>query len=396
MPTQQTPLRILVLSAYDAASHCQWHKTLAALMPEHKWTVLALPARYFSWRIRGNALSYAFTQRATLEASYDLILATSMVDLSTLRGFVPAIADTPTVVYFHENQFAYPQSEQQRRNAEVQLVPLYSALCADRIVFNSAFNRNSFLAGADALLKQLPDHVPKGLMPLLEAAEVIPVPLLKVAPQQKCSEAPILEILWNHRWEYDKGPGLLLELCKQIATERLPCRMHIAGQQFRQEPPEFDQIRALLKQHCETLGIDYGAHGFVESAEAYETLMAFCDVVLSTAIHDFQGLAIQEATLRGCAPLAPADLAYPEYLPADNLYTRAVSECETAQNILRQLKQWQGFKSRGVALPQLTFDTLTSGAVIDRYRDAFAAAIAAHHSKSPDYSARSSNGKTTF
>src|SRR5690554_445672 len=101
-----TEMRILLLSAYDAVSHQYWRKGLVNALPEHDWTVLSLPARYFSWRIRGNSLSWAFGERERLQQPYDLVIATSMVDLTSLRGLVPSLARTPCVVYFHENQFA--------------------------------------------------------------------------------------------------------------------------------------------------------------------------------------------------------------------------------------------------------------------------------------------------
>ena len=101
-------MRILLLSAYDADSHIYWRKGLVAHLPEHQWTVLTLPGRYFSWRMRGNSMSWAFSEYETLSQPYDLVIATSMTDLSALRGFVPSLANTPTLVYFHENQFAYP------------------------------------------------------------------------------------------------------------------------------------------------------------------------------------------------------------------------------------------------------------------------------------------------
>jgi hypothetical protein len=111
-----------------------------------------------------------------------LLIATSMVDLSTLRGFIPALAaKLPTLLYFHENQFAYPTRDAQRNNAEIQLVPLYAALCADSLVFNSEYNRSTFLAGARALLRRLPDYVPKGLLAAqLEQSHVLPVPVLQL------------------------------------------------------------------------------------------------------------------------------------------------------------------------------------------------------------------------
>jgi hypothetical protein len=70
------------------------------MLPEYHWTQLALPARHFSWRLRGNGLSFAFEETEILDGDYDLLIATSMVDLSTLRGFHPALANLPTLVYF--------------------------------------------------------------------------------------------------------------------------------------------------------------------------------------------------------------------------------------------------------------------------------------------------------
>jgi len=101
-------MRILLLSAYDAASHKQWRQALVSNLSEHDWSVLTLPDRHFSWRIRGNALSWAAEQEKTLQQPFELIIATSMVDLATLKGIVPRLAAIPTLLYFHENQFAYP------------------------------------------------------------------------------------------------------------------------------------------------------------------------------------------------------------------------------------------------------------------------------------------------
>ena len=111
-------LRILLLSGYDAASHRLWHENLARMMPEHEWTPLALAPRNFSWRLRGNALSFAFGERETLSRPYDLMIATSMVDLSTLRGFMPALAAIPTLLYFHENQYS-KQNKVKRLSTEL-------------------------------------------------------------------------------------------------------------------------------------------------------------------------------------------------------------------------------------------------------------------------------------
>ncbi|MDO9476987.1 MAG: DUF3524 domain-containing protein, partial [Pseudohongiella sp.] len=132
-----TDRRILLLSAYDAGSHQQWRQILCDMFPHYHWTCLSLPARHFSWRVRGNSLSWAFNHRRELTDNYDLVIATSLTDLASLRGFVPELARIPTLVYFHENQFAYPATAQQHASIEPAMVNLYSALCADHVAFNS-------------------------------------------------------------------------------------------------------------------------------------------------------------------------------------------------------------------------------------------------------------------
>jgi len=331
--------------------------------------MLTLPARHFNWTIRGNSLIWAFQESEILQQPYDLIVATSMVDLSSLRGLVPTLAFIPTVLYFHENQFAYPHGDQRLDNVEPQLVPLYAALCADRIVFNSHYNRDSFLVGAAELLRKLPDSLPAAIGSRLHNSQVIPVPVpTHTAPRAESpAQRDLLEVIWNHRWEYDKGINLLLALCMQIHTDGLPVRLHIAGEQFRKSPPEFTAIDSLLDQHAAALGHTRGQFGFVENPADYAALLARCDVVLSTALHDFQGLAIQEACVAGCTPLAPQALAYPEYLASAHLYPLAASNAATAAIICQRLQAWQSAKKQGIALPLQALDNYTDAHLQPRY-----------------------------
>lgn len=335
--------RILLLSAYDAMSHQLWRQRLCSLFPEYHWTELCLPPRHFSWRIRGNSLIWATTEKALLEQPYDLLIATSMVDLSSLRGFIPKLAQIPTLVYVHENQFEYPDNRSNRTNVEQLLVPLYSALCADTLAFNSAYNRNSFLKGARSLLEKLPEQFPDSIIDTLTQSIVLPVPLPNQAQPKITDPVPSkapLSVVWNHRWEYDKGPGLLLECIRQIAVRSLAVQLHIVGQQFRQQPAEFEEINTILNQHAKDCQLDRGRFGFLPDKSDYAALLASCDVVLSTAIHDFQGLAIQEACLHGCLPLTPDALAYPEYVSAENRFPVLASNKATAKLAVDKLENY--------------------------------------------------------
>lgn len=369
---------MLVLSAYDATSHRLWRERLAALFPEYAWTQLSLPPRHFDWRVRSNSLHWGLSDAPELDAEYDLLLVTSMVDLAALRGLRPALARLPSAVYFHENQFFYPANDnaeaRRRQNIEPLLVPVYSALCADAIVFNSAFNRSTFLSGLKLLFNSLPDALPDQAWQRLQRSVVIPVPVA-IEPPTAPSASPgddVLEVLWNHRWEYDKGPGLLLAVLQALRQQNVPVRLHLAGQQFRRQPEEFAQIMQLAGELCRARQLAPGQAGFVEDMADYQQLLEQCDVVLSTADHDFQGLGIQEAALRGCSPLVPDDLAYPEYLPRHCRYERLETYSATAAAVARRLAALYKLKQIGQPLPLPDLDRFCGTAIREHYQDLFA------------------------
>ena len=308
-------MRVLLLSAYDAHSHRRWREGLVAAFPEHDWTVLALPPRHFLWRVRGNSLSWAFGERDILVQPCDLVVATSMADLSALRGMVPSLAVVPTLVYFHENQFAYPDRRAQSPN-EPRVVSLYTALAADRILFNSEFNRQTFLNGVQEFLGNMPDRVPPEIPATIrEKSAILPVPLEQAwyaANTLTPADAP-LTIVWNHRWEYDKGPERLFAALMKLQQAGVDFRVHVIGQQFRDQPPVFAEMREQLAPHI-------ASWGMIEGEEEYRRVLCKSHVVLSTALHEFQGLAVQEAVACGCVPLVPDRLAYPEFFGPEFRY----------------------------------------------------------------------------
>lgn len=363
---------VLLLSAYDAVSHRLWRERLCASFPHWQWTCLSLPPRHFAWRIRSNGLHWAYAEKEVLQGDYDLLIATSMVDLATLRGLCPQLAEVPTIVYFHENQFAYPAGRQRPDNIEPKLVPIYSALCADRVLFNSAYNRQSFLQGVDSLSRSLPDPFPEKALVQLQAAEVIPVSLpANPESNKEATDPEWLTVVWNHRWEYDKGPGLLLAIVQACIQKQLNICFHIVGQQFRDQPDEFDQIHQLLQQQ-----IPRGLFGYLPEQE-YRALLPQCDVVLSTALHDFQGLSIQEACQAGCTPLAPNALAYPEYLPEQCLYARSEDDEKTALLVTEKLEALGKQKNIHGVLPKVDLQSFSEENVKAQYLRLFSEIIAA-------------------
>jgi glycosyltransferase involved in cell wall biosynthesis len=352
--------RVLLLSAYDGPSHRYWREQLVQQLAEFDWTVLTLPPRHFSWRIRGNALSLAYSQQALLQQPFDRVVVTSMVDIATLRGLVPSLARVPTLWYCHENQFAYPQTEHAHASIEPQMVLMYGALACERLAFNSAYNRDTFLQGVDALLRKMPDAVPAGIVEMLrEKSEVVPVPLQEAAFHQrvarKTADDP-LWVVWNHRWEHDKGPERLLALVQKLAREASDVSIiwSIVGPQFRRRPPEFAVLEACIGNQPRWQLKNFG---FCDENE-YRELLRGADIVLSTARHDFQGLAVLEAVAAGCTPCVPDRLAYREFIDEGFRYDSGDDIEAEASAAANMLLQWAELRRRGQALPQCNVDCL--------------------------------------
>ena len=141
-------------------------------------------------------------------------------------------------------------------------------------------------------------------------------------------------LLWNHRWEYDKGPDRLLKFLQALDQRSMPFRLSVVGERFRSYPKAFDRIREQFG-HC----IEHW--GFLESREDYDHLLRQADIVISTALHDFQGLSMLEAMASGCVPLAPDRLAYREYVPElcryDSHEQDAEREAEAAADSLEAM-----------------------------------------------------------
>jgi glycosyltransferase involved in cell wall biosynthesis len=115
-------------------------------------------------------------------------------------------------------------------------------------------------------------------------------------------------IVWPHRWEHDKGPDRLLELAREHTT-KLNLRWIILGEQFSEIPESLKIFKDEFQDRIDHIG-------YVESKGEYWKWLAKADWVLSTADHEFFGIAVVEALFAGCLPWLPEKLSYPELLPA--------------------------------------------------------------------------------
>lgn len=339
-----TNLDVLALEPYAAHSHLALLDGLAR-WSRHDVRVLDLPARAWKWRMRTSSLHFARVLAGAPPP--DVLLVSDYVNLAELLALLPPPwRDVPAVVYFHENQLTYPLREGQERDHHFGLVHLHAALCARRVLFNSRFHHDAFLGALAALLARAPDVEVADIPDRIAArAEVLPIGIdgEAGAPRSQGIEEP--RVLWAHRWEWDKGPEALLDAMRALVARGERFRLRLGGQRFREVTPAIAALRAELGERVEDRGFD-------PDPQAYRDALGECHVVLSTARHEFFGIATLEAIRAGCLPVLPDDLAYPELLPPDLcdderfLYAREEGPVPTLRRALAAVREGRWLEER--------------------------------------------------
>jgi len=293
----------------------------------HRFSLLTLPGRHWKWRMQGGAISLAGRARRASQdaAGPDVIFASDMLDLPLFLTLTRhETIGAPSIVYFHENQLTYPLPPGVERDLGYGFKNLCSAVAADAVFFNTAYHLDEFLGAASALLEMMPDEVPGGLIDEIAGkAKVLPLGCdlsrLDEHHDVACRESeagrwgsvadgPL--VVWNQRWEYDKAPEVLLEALLTAKRTGHCFRLALAGDDHLPPAPRFADVRAAL-------GDSVVHWGYLQDFSDYASLLWSADVVVSTAIHEFFGVAIVEAIYCGCRPVLPRKLSYPEIIPAE-------------------------------------------------------------------------------
>jgi len=314
-------LDIWFVEAYDGGSHRAFRRSLEH-HSRHRFNSFTLPARFWKWRMRGAAAWFADLMNTTGGDLPDLLLVTGMTNVADLRGLLqPPLDRTPVLLYMHENQLTYPLSPQEEFDFHFGFTNIISALAADRVVFNSAWHRELFLAALPEYLGRMPEGVPRGVGPRLAAVsgdlpvgfEREPLPTdhypryrggrcdPDAGPTWPRGERPLL--LWNHRWEFDKRPDWFTGAVMQLLDDGLDFDVCLLGES-RGNEKTFDDLRQRLGPRCL-------AAGHVDSRQDYEAWLARADGVVSCAAQGYFGIAVAEAIHAGCYPVLPRDQVYP-------------------------------------------------------------------------------------
>ena len=304
-------LKILVLEPYYGGSHRAFIEGWS-VHSRHKFVVLNLPAYHWKWRMRHAAVT--FSERLRCEPSHecDAIFCSDMLNLAEFRGLVgqPWVS-LPAIVYFHENQFTYPVREEHERDLHFAMTNVTTALAADQVWFNSEFHRRDFLTHARELLGRMPDFQPLPGIDAIERKSFIHPPGIEAFPQRGVRRSGPMRIVWAARWEHDKAPEEFFAALAQLRARGVDFRVSVLGESFADVPDAFGHARRTLADH-----IDHW--GFLASRAQYRAALTDADVFVSTARHEFFGIAAVEAIAAGAFPLLPARLAYPELLPAED------------------------------------------------------------------------------
>ncbi|XP_072730281.1 tRNA-queuosine alpha-mannosyltransferase isoform X5 [Ciconia boyciana] len=383
-------MSVLLIEAFYGGSHKQLMDLLQEELQDD-CVLCTLPAKKWHWKARTAALY--FMQTVPTSTNYRILFASSVLNLAELAALRPDLGKLKKVLYFHENQLAYPVQRCQERDFQYGYNQVLSCLVADVVVFNSAFNMESFLTSIGKFMKLIPDHRPKDLekiirpkchvlyfpvrfpdvsrfMPehklahlekvigvkrngdayqreglpgqqksralgalmknsnahresgLCEAQpglcttqhEGLPSPLAepaslttseasestnpcqeedkhhltfnlsKILSGQDYQQRP-LHIAWPHRWEHDKDPETFFKVLLKLKEKDLPFHVSVLGEAFTEIPDIFSEAK-------KALGSSVLHWGYLPSKDDYFQALCMADVVISTAKHEFFGVAI--------------------------------------------------------------------------------------------------------
>ncbi len=305
-------MHVHLVSPYHTGSHQAWAEGYAATSA-HQVTLVTMSGRFWKWRMQGGSVSLAErTERLITQGGEpDVVLATDMVDLPSFLGLAPSLKGVPVVLYCHENQLGYPTSPRSQEDLTYGAMNWKSMLAADVVTFNSRFHRDELMSLLPGFLESFPDHRHTHRVSEVSAKSTVLYPGIdaSLAPARpRVDEPPLL--LWNQRWEHDKNPaGMIRAIDAVLATGRT-IRVALAGENFRNSPEEFLAAR---RRWADVL-----VHFGWAEEEDYRRLLSEADIVLSTADHEYFGIAVVEALAAGAWPVLPRRLSYPEILDPDH------------------------------------------------------------------------------
>ena len=309
-------MKILIIEPYFTGSHKQWAESYK-INSSHNIKILSLKGQFWKWRMHGGAITLAKMFNA-MDWLPDLIFATDMLDLNTFLSLTRNKSNgIPAAIYFHENQLSYPWSPSDRdiknkRDSHYGFINYSSALAADKVFFNSEFHMKSFFNALIPFLKQFPDYQELDTVDVIKKkSEVLYLGMDLRRFYNYTFERDLKpNILWNHRWEYDKNPQSFFSILKKVKNGGNDFGLIILGENFSKSPKVFEESKKEF--------VNQIVHwGYVDSFEEYAKLLWKSHIIPVTSNQEFFGGSVMEAIYCGVWPILPNRLTYPELLPSE-------------------------------------------------------------------------------
>lgn len=306
-------MNVLLVEPYYTGSHKYWADNLVARSC-HNVKLHTMPGRHWKWRMKGAAVHLADLYNEA-EFTPDVIICTSMMDVSLYKSLIAMSGPLPPIMlYMHENQLTYPFSSKEKRDQEdfhYGFINIKSCVVSDRVIFNSHYHKNVFLAASESLRKRLPDYKSSKQFNIEKKSEVIYVGI-EMDEVHDCSSVVTNHptLLWNHRWDEDKNPDLFLRLCHYLEAEDIDFNLILLGGNSSSSPNKvYSEINnRFSKQILHS--------GFVDKS-LYFNLLSQSSILPVTSNQDFYGISVLEAIYNGVTPLLPSSMVYEEFIPME-------------------------------------------------------------------------------
>lgn len=305
--------RVAIVEPFLGGSHRAWAEGYAG-HSSLDVTVVGHAPVHWKWRMQGAHVTLAerLADEAAATGDFDVVVCSDMVDVAGLLGVLRGRAGDPFVaLYMHENQLTFPVAPGTAPDLTYAMTNWTSMVAADIVVFNSTYHRDDWFGALPGFLRRFPDERHSRLVDAVRRRSVVlPVGVdagaIRATPLVRRAR-PL--VLWNHRWQWDKGPDLFVDAIVELAARRDDFEVAIAGDRGGDESGK-DELRSKL-------GDRLVHDGFAEAGE-YRRLLRSADVVVSTARHEFFGVGVVEAVTAGACPVLPDRLAYPAWVPVEH------------------------------------------------------------------------------
>jgi len=284
----------------------------------HRWTLLKLPPRRIERRLAAAAHWFAEQLSRHWVGRVDLLFTSEVMNLADLLRLVPALAEKPTVVYFHENQLP-PVG--QHAETSLHLVNMEAAAAATEIWFNSLYHLKMFLQRSSALVEIHPELSGRSIMPELTAkAQHMPPPVDLQACQAVVRDAAI-----------ERDPRLIFVDTRDANLKVLNSGLGMLSRRG-------EECRLVTVGPLEGLEVDLPRTTISERDEAAQwRAMHQAAVLLSARPGAASDLHAVRALHVGCWPVFPDTGVYPELLPA-SMHPLCLYDGALAERLVTQLQ----------------------------------------------------------